>query len=563
MRGIILTVDRRNGRGLLRAEDGRRYGFDLADWRDDVRPAKGDEVDFELHGGVPRELLVLNAAESGEGASQLAALAQRIRERPILIWAGALFLASLLPAYGFGGSAGSLFAVQSHISALAGEIDRLWAAAGAGPDIATRVGIAKLLLAILPATLAAPLLACLVFWRTLNEQDDRPLARITGLAAAILTAGLPLLYGFCAWLLLSGELGRGAREILSGGPFAIAGFGMLRFIDIGTVAVSVSGFMLWRAAGGGRLIPQPRATVPRNEDPSAFAPAATARQMKNNPEVEGDDPIPEQFRRNARVRVHAGGNAANTTAVDDGTPHSAVTETLPAHMLPPEPRGPGSIGAGAIPWPPPEGDAMDQADLPEEAAPREDIPPPEPVPPAPPRQPRPANVQPPRRPAAPAPRAVTERPQEPESLGQAESRRQRDDRELSEPHIRRAAPSASDAEPQRPQERAGAPVRPRERPASPEPSPPREAATAGRPVTAQKPGAAPISEQPAKPVGQPGPAAGKQSKKPEKVPPPVEPPVQEAPPAPPVQESNESVQRLYERLRAERLLRMSVDRDDG
>ncbi|MGE0233106.1 MAG: hypothetical protein AB7S46_15110, partial [Flavobacteriaceae bacterium] len=364
MRGIVLTVDRRNGRGLLRAEDGRRYGFDLADWRDDSQPAKGDEVDFELHGGAPRELLLLNAAETREGASQLAALAQHIRERPILVWAGALFLASLLPAYGFAGRPGSLFAIQAHISSLAGEIDRLWAAAGTGPDIAARVGIAKLLLAILPVTLAAPLLACLVFWRTLNEQDDRPLARITGLAAAFLTAGLPLLYGFCAWLLLSGELGRGAREILAGGPFAVAGLGMLRFIDIGTVAVSVSGFMLWRAASVGRLLPLPRAAVPRNDDPAAFAPSQVARRAPGDAEGEGDDPIPAQFRRNARARDaarRAGGavpsSPSHSAEPGEDEPQSAVTELLPAHMLPPEPRMPGSIRLDSISWPPPDSGA--------------------------------------------------------------------------------------------------------------------------------------------------------------------------------------------------------------
>ena len=45
--------------------------------------------------------------------------------------------------------------------------------------------------------------------------------------------------------------------------------------------------------------------------------------------------------------------------------------------------------------------------------------------------------------------------------------------------------------------------------------------------------------------------------------PPAEPVKTETPPAPVVQESNESVQRLYERLRAERLLRMTMDRDES
>lgn len=50
MRGEILGYDPNSGTGVLRAEDGRRYRFALAQWREASAPEKGIRVDFETSG---------------------------------------------------------------------------------------------------------------------------------------------------------------------------------------------------------------------------------------------------------------------------------------------------------------------------------------------------------------------------------------------------------------------------------------------------------------------------------------------------------------------------------
>lgn len=60
MRGSILTFDAATGSGLIRAEDGQRYTFSAADWRDPAtRPYPGIWVDFETISHAAREIVVL------------------------------------------------------------------------------------------------------------------------------------------------------------------------------------------------------------------------------------------------------------------------------------------------------------------------------------------------------------------------------------------------------------------------------------------------------------------------------------------------------------------------
>jgi hypothetical protein len=56
--GRILAFDAEKG-GVLRGEDGNRYAFDAADWKDDDAPVAGASVDFEPDGERARSLYVL------------------------------------------------------------------------------------------------------------------------------------------------------------------------------------------------------------------------------------------------------------------------------------------------------------------------------------------------------------------------------------------------------------------------------------------------------------------------------------------------------------------------
>jgi TM2 domain-containing membrane protein YozV len=50
MRGKVLGVDPKTGKGQISGEDGTRYQFDREDWSAKIPPAIGAEVDFEVDG---------------------------------------------------------------------------------------------------------------------------------------------------------------------------------------------------------------------------------------------------------------------------------------------------------------------------------------------------------------------------------------------------------------------------------------------------------------------------------------------------------------------------------
>jgi TM2 domain-containing membrane protein YozV len=50
MRGQVLGVDRGSGEGQISGEDGQRYVFAPADWRDEKGPVVGVHVDFTTQG---------------------------------------------------------------------------------------------------------------------------------------------------------------------------------------------------------------------------------------------------------------------------------------------------------------------------------------------------------------------------------------------------------------------------------------------------------------------------------------------------------------------------------
>ena len=62
MKGIVLHFDGANENGVIRAEDGRRYGFTAWDYKSAHNPRVGDEIDFEIQEGVAADIYVVKAA---------------------------------------------------------------------------------------------------------------------------------------------------------------------------------------------------------------------------------------------------------------------------------------------------------------------------------------------------------------------------------------------------------------------------------------------------------------------------------------------------------------------
>jgi hypothetical protein len=64
MKGIVLHFDSVKLHGVIRADDGLRYGFIGLDYMSDRSPRVGDEVDFEIRDDVATEIYSLKAAAS-------------------------------------------------------------------------------------------------------------------------------------------------------------------------------------------------------------------------------------------------------------------------------------------------------------------------------------------------------------------------------------------------------------------------------------------------------------------------------------------------------------------
>ncbi|MGE0847192.1 MAG: hypothetical protein AB7L41_13060 [Flavobacteriaceae bacterium] len=378
MRGTILTVDRKTGRGLLRAADDRRYGFEIDEWRDEGLPAKGDKVDFELVDGRPRDMLLLTRAAIGSGGFPgLRRIVDRLRAEPILLWSALAALAALAPAYGFAGESASLLSIQTHIVALSSEIDRLRVSLGLRPDAATMAGAVKAMLGLMPLVLLAPALGALSFWRVAAGEEDRQLARVAGICAALLPVGIPLVIAVTVYMALLLGLPQGLRAQAAGSPFAFAGLSILRFVGVGSLLMTVSGIMLWRAASARGARRRGAVTMSRRENPADFAPPPRADVYGDLPRRaeshDGEDPIPALFRRRAGpppqgtpappTRSPAGAHpqaerqVRRVRQVARPAPQPAPDPQqgeFPEDMLPPEPLRPDPVRRSEIAWPPPE-----------------------------------------------------------------------------------------------------------------------------------------------------------------------------------------------------------------
>lgn len=66
MRGQILGVDGRTGRGVIAGDDGTRYTFGRDDWSHQTEPAVGSTVDFEADGQSAVSLFPMPKTPAGD-----------------------------------------------------------------------------------------------------------------------------------------------------------------------------------------------------------------------------------------------------------------------------------------------------------------------------------------------------------------------------------------------------------------------------------------------------------------------------------------------------------------
>jgi hypothetical protein len=104
--GFILHFDQGRGTGLIRANDGGRYAFDLEQWRSAEAPRDGFKVDFETEGErasdvyllPPASLPAANSASPAAGAGpQAPDIGSFLARRPGIIPAAAILVGCFLP----------------------------------------------------------------------------------------------------------------------------------------------------------------------------------------------------------------------------------------------------------------------------------------------------------------------------------------------------------------------------------------------------------------------------------------------------------------------------------
>ncbi len=253
MRGIVLAFNPEDDLGVLRAEDGRRYRFASADWREPRPPRKRDEVDFEPDHEAARDIYVLTAGPAATGfgtaaTGDLLAWADRARAwlaaRPEAVCAIALVLASVLPFYTFLDVSPSLFGIGEAVTRLSSGLDMLRQLAQPAAQATTAVGIGKLLLGLFYLLPALPLLAIWLLYKVWRGHARRRLAMVLGGLATVLPLAVPLSVSFVgAWFVVP-DIALSARSAIAGSVFDLGGFGVLRFLGPGALVTIAGGIAL-------------------------------------------------------------------------------------------------------------------------------------------------------------------------------------------------------------------------------------------------------------------------------------------------------------------------------
>ena len=84
MRGRVLGFDNRTGEGVISTEDGQRFPFEAADWKQRVPPQTGQIVDFESYQDAAKAIYVIS------GGSALVADKNRIIAALLAFFLGSL-----------------------------------------------------------------------------------------------------------------------------------------------------------------------------------------------------------------------------------------------------------------------------------------------------------------------------------------------------------------------------------------------------------------------------------------------------------------------------------------
>ncbi len=191
MDGKILGFDAAAGTGAIKAGDGSRYTFAVADWRGANPPKPGDDVDFEADGSVAKEiyptktglnidLSALGGAASGAASSSGAAQVFLASWGPIL--AVASFIFCLLPFASLGLESGNLFGIMDDANKVKQGAEML---GSMGND---DLGMLGMLMSLYPALFLIPAAA---IWVLAFAFMNRPL-RLPNLVHGGLCLGLPI-----------------------------------------------------------------------------------------------------------------------------------------------------------------------------------------------------------------------------------------------------------------------------------------------------------------------------------------------------------------------------------
>ena len=73
MRGRILTYSVQENAGIISGDDGTRYAFTGAEWRENAPPLRGAYVDFEISGADAVDIFMALGGVSTEGKEKIVA----------------------------------------------------------------------------------------------------------------------------------------------------------------------------------------------------------------------------------------------------------------------------------------------------------------------------------------------------------------------------------------------------------------------------------------------------------------------------------------------------------
>ena len=71
MRGIVLSYDRKQKKGLISGDDGNRYTFSTEDWNLSLNPEKGLKVDFEREGKKAKDFVLIEEKKQESFVTQV------------------------------------------------------------------------------------------------------------------------------------------------------------------------------------------------------------------------------------------------------------------------------------------------------------------------------------------------------------------------------------------------------------------------------------------------------------------------------------------------------------